>query len=82
MSFNEYLRESMMGDLHVEIEEAIKNLIPEYTLQDGLNVPGLALRIFDDYKSNGYDLDKLMNITDMFELINDVYKEVQSGEER
>jgi len=84
MSFNEYLKESieegMMSDLDVELRQEIKKLIPKYTLEDGLNVPGLALRIFDQYKSHGYDLDKLMDINTMFELINDVVEEEEGGE--
>ena len=81
MSFNQYLKESMMGDLHLELEEEIERLIPEFIEDSQLNAQGLASQLMDQYKvGGGHGLEELIDIEGLIDLIGMVYDRMQKGE--
>jgi len=77
MSFLKYLREGVMSDLHVEIQDNMEQLVPEYIEDDGsFNASGLAFQIIDMYDNlSNNDEDWLMD------LAQEVYERMkQEGE--
>lgn len=84
MSFNDYLieniQEGAMSDMHVELQEEIAKLIPEFIEDGELNTPGLAFQLMDQYKVAGQDLEKLIDMEGLVDLIGLVYEQMQKGE--
>ena len=84
MSFNEYLIESInegsMSDLHVEIQEKIAELIPEYLENGELNTKAIAQRIYDEWMAKGVDLSQVIMLDDLAEIAGMVNDEIQKGE--
>ena len=85
MLFGRYLvdsiKEGSMSDMHVDIQNAIEELIQELDAEGKpIVVEEVAEQIFKQYEAQGIDLSKFIPLAELAELADDIYQEMQAGE--